>query len=153
MLAHPNIPSPPFLILPNIPPYTPFTRPRPFKFPMACPFDQASDRHSTPSTSSTSSHESSNLSFPASPVGFSSHLPRDIGNLHLACPNSQPLGHSDPVIKLGRMAERDQGVEDDAMMLDDWEEEGKRGERGHGKQESYSVSIFFSISGTLGLLN
>jgi hypothetical protein len=51
------------------------------------------------------------------------------------------------------MTERDQMVEDDAMMLDDWEEEGKRGERGHGKQESYSVSILFSICGTLGLLS
>jgi len=111
--------------------YTPFTRPRPFKFPMACPFDQASDRHSTPSTSSSSSHESSSLSFPASPTGISSHLPTDIGNLHLACPDSQPLEHSDPVIKLGSMAERDQRVEDDAIMLDDWEEEGNREERDH----------------------
>ena len=136
VLAHPNIPSRPLLILPNISPYTPFTRPRPFKFPMACPFDQASDRHPTPSTSSSSSRESSTLSFPASPLGLSSHLPRDIGDLHLACPDSQPLGHSDPVFKLGRMAER---VEDDTIMLDGWEEEeSKRGERGHGKQEMYS---------------
>lgn len=118
---------------------------------MACPFDQASDRHSTPSTSSSSSRESSTLSFPASPLELSSHLPRDIGDLHLACPDSQPLGLSDPAIKLGRMAER---AEDDTIMLDDWEEEeSERGERSHGKQETYSVSIFLSILGTLGLLN
>jgi hypothetical protein len=46
------------------------------------------------------------------------------------------------------MAER---AEDDTIMLDDWEEEeSERGERGHGKQEIYSVSIFLSILGTLG---
>jgi hypothetical protein len=47
-------------------------------------------------------------------------------------------------------------LEDDTMMLDDWEEEeGKRGEREHGKQplEIYSFSIFFSIPGTLGSSN
>lgn len=120
--------------------------------PMACPFDQASDRHSTPSTSSGSSRESSGLSFPNSPVGLSSHLPKDIDSLHITCPDSQPLGHSDPVIKLGRMSDR---LHDDAMTLDDWEEEGKRGEREHGKQalEIYWFSIFFSIPGALGLSN
>ena len=54
-------------------------------------------------------------------------IPRDIDNLHTICPDPQHLEHSDPVIKLGRM------TDDDAMMLDDWEEEGKRGEREHGK--------------------
>jgi hypothetical protein len=114
-------------------------------------FDQASDRHPTPSTSSGSSSESSRLSFPPSPLGLS-HLPRDIDNLHLNCSDSQSLGHSESLIRLGRMADP---LEDDAMMLDDWEEEDKRGQRDHGKQllEIFRHSNFLSIPGTLGLSN
>jgi hypothetical protein len=120
---------------------------------MACPFDQASHRHTTPSTSSGSSRESSSVSFPTSPLGLSSHLPRDIDNLHLTCPDSQPLGHSDPVIKLARMTDQ---LEDDTMVLDDWqEEEGKRGESDHGKQilEIFGFQFSFPFLAPLGLSN
>lgn len=123
------------------PPYTPDTRPRPFKGPMACPFDQASDRHPTPplspSMSSGSSRESSAPSFSTS---SSSHLPRDIDGLHSSYPDSQPLGRSDPVIELGRMPD---GLGDDTLMLDEWEGEGKREERDDGKH--IPEIIFFSL--------
>jgi hypothetical protein len=105
---------------------------------MARPFDQASDRYFIPSTSSGSSSESSGPSLSSPPLGLS-HLPRDIDNLHLTRPDSQPLGHNEPVIKLGRMADR---LDDDTMMLDDWEEEGKRGERDHGKHNSRNLFRF-----------
>ncbi len=45
-------------------------------------------------------------------------------------------------------------LEDDTMMLDDWEGEGERGERNHGKH-ILARNILFSFSpipGTLGWL-
>lgn len=133
------------------PPYTPGTRPCSFKCPMACPFDQASDRHPTPplspSMSSGSSRESSAPSFSACP---SSHLPKDIDGLRSSYPDSQPLGHSSPVIELGRMPDE---LGDDSVMLDEWEGEGKREARDDGKHipEMILLRYFFSIPGTLGL--
>ncbi len=76
---------------------------------MTRPFDQASDRHSTP--------------------------PRDIDGLHSTCPDSQPLEHSSPVIKLGHMSNE---LEDATMMLDEWG--GRREERDDGK---HILEIFF----------
>jgi hypothetical protein len=126
---------------------------------MACPFDQATDRHPTPplspSTSSGSSRESTGPSFSASP---SSHLPKDIASLHSHCPDSQPLGHNNPVIKLGRMPASDV-LEDDTMMLDAWEGEGERGERNHGKHilvrnlvSSFSLPFLVHSVGVRGCL-
>jgi hypothetical protein len=120
----------------------------------ACPFDQAGDRHPTPplspSTSSGSSRESSAPSFSTSPS--SSHLPSDIDSLRSTYPDPPPLGHSNPVIELGRMPN---GLGDDTVMLDGWEGEGKREERDHGKHipEIIFFPLFLSIPGTLGLSN
>jgi hypothetical protein len=110
---------------------------------MACPFDQASDLHLTPplspSVSSGSSRESSAPSFSTS--SSSHHLPRDIEGLHSTYPDSQPLGHSNPVIELGRMPG---GLGDDTVMLDasEWEGEGKREERDHGKHILENILFF-----------
>jgi len=93
---------------------------------MACPFDQASDRHPTPPLSPSMSSGSSRESSAPFSTSSSSHLPRDIDGLHSSYPDSQPLGHSNPVIELGRMPD---GLGDDTLMLDEWEGEGKRKER------------------------
>lgn len=121
-----------FLIRPTSPPpLHAWRHPRPYKCPMACPFDQVSDRHLTPplspSTSSGSSRESSAPSFSTCP---SSHLPKDIDHLHSTYPDSQPLRQSNSVIELGRMPD---GLEGDTIMLDEWKGDGKREERDHGK--------------------
>jgi hypothetical protein len=47
--------------------------------------------------------------------------------------------HSNPVIELGRMPD---GLGDDTVMLDEWEGEGKREERDHGKH-ILEISFFF----------
>ena len=118
---------------------------------MAFSFDQASDRHSTPplspSMSSGSSRESSAPSFSTS---SSSHLPKDIDGLRSSYPDSQPLGHSNPVIEFSRMPD---GLGDDTLMLDEWEGEGKREDRDDGKHilEIFFFHYFFSIPGNLGL--
>jgi hypothetical protein len=50
------------------------------------------------------------------------------------------MGHSDPVIELGRMTDV---LGDDSMMLDEWEGEGKREERDHGKHIFLERFLFF----------
>jgi hypothetical protein len=137
-----------FLIRPtssSTPPHTPGTRPHPLQMSHACSFDPAADRHPTPplspSLSSGSSRQSSAPSF--STTSSSSPLPRDIDGLHPTYPDPQPVGHSNPVIELGRMSH---GLGDDTVMLDEWEGEGKREERDHGKhilEISFFLSFFF----------
>ena len=136
---------------PNGPPF----RPLPFKCPMACPFDQACERHPTPplspSTSSGSSRGSSAPSF--SPSTLSSLLPRDLDNSHRTCPDSQPLKYRDPSTNLGLMPDHH---DDEPMILDGWEEEEHdRAEGGQGEQISsvFVLIILFHSSRPLGLLN
>jgi hypothetical protein len=115
---------------------------------MAPPLNRATDRHPTPplspSTSSGSSHASSTPSSSISPP--SSLLQRDSANLLTTCPDSLPLEPRDPMSKLVLVANR---FDEDAIMLDDWEEVGhKRPEGLDGKQilhivKSYPISIPF----------
>ncbi|KAI0269572.1 hypothetical protein BGY98DRAFT_298512 [Russula aff. rugulosa BPL654] len=110
----------------------------------ACPFDrQTGDRHPTPplspSTSSGSSRESSAPSFSTS---TSSHLPSNMDGLRSSYPDPQPLGHGNAVIERGGMPD---GLEDDTMMLDEWEGEGKREEREHDGKHIERILEIFSI--------
>jgi hypothetical protein len=113
---------------------------------MACPFDEAYNRHPTPPLSpSTSSGSSRGSSAPSlSPSHLSSLLPRDINKLHPTFPDSQLLKHRDSTATLGLMSD---GHDHDPMILDDdWEEEKcERPERGQG-EHILEISPFFQIS-------
>lgn len=60
--------------------------------------------------------------------------------LHSTFPDPQPLGHSNPIIELGRMPDR---LGDDTVMLDEWEGEGKGEESDHGKHILEKIFLFF----------
>jgi hypothetical protein len=114
---------------------------------MAPPLNRATDGHSTPPLSPSTSLGSSHASSTSSSTGslLSSILQRDGANLRASCPDSL-LERRDPVSKLGLVADR---FEEDAMMLDDWGEVGQeQPERLDGKQildiaRGYRISIPF----------
>ena len=62
--------------------------------------------------------------------------------LHSTYPDPQPLGLGHPVIELGSMPD---GLGDDTVMLDEWEEEGKREERDDGKHILENISLFRTL--------
>jgi len=120
---------------------------------MVRPFDQVSDRHPTPPLSpSTSSGSSRGSSAPSlSPAPLPSLLPRDIdididdSHPHPGCPDPQPLPskHRVPSTELGLMPH---SHDDDAMMLDDWEEvEHERLERDPGKRIQEETQTVFKF--------
>ncbi|KAH8990574.1 hypothetical protein EDB92DRAFT_761910 [Lactarius akahatsu] len=92
-------------------------------------------RHSTPPLSPTTSLNSSATS--SAPSSCTSSQRGSLNHLSAARPITQHFGHHDPTEKLGLMIDR---LEEDVVMLDDWEEDEDEDEKqtsgAHGSSQS-----------------